>query len=372
MFAALKHPLALLFMAALLLCGPAAPACSDDLPYPLGESTHDIEGLKTWLHLPKDIAADKPQSLVIILHGYGGTASGMAGSMRAWVSAGYVICAPKSTGTGWDNADVAAVLKIGAHLKEVLPIDPKRVHVVGFSNGGWNLPPLAFDDDLRPCSATWVAAGYKGASVPKWAKKELGALALAGAQDGNLNAAKGTVTALQDKVRAVEVRVQPNLGHEWPEKLMPYCRWWMGAMEGRFTPGVDMNFAWGDDVSAALKTLEGKKKGGVFIYAYDENDADSALAKQLQNELYMDPLVRHYGKQLQAVKLAADLGTAPETQGAKNLAALRAYGAKCKELPCVLVLDRNGKLKKELSGKIKARKLASALKSVSPNKKPPE
>ncbi len=371
MVAALRSLLFALVCAAPLLCGPSS-AWSDDLPYPKGESTHDIEGLKTWLHLPAGIAPDQPQSLVIILHGYGGTASGMAGSLRAWANDGYVVCAPKSTGTGWNDADIESVLKIGAHLKDVLPIDPKRVHVMGFSNGGWNLGPLAFDDELKPCSATWIAAGYRGAGVPKWAKKELGALALAGAQDANLGAAKGTVTSLRDKVRVVEVRVQPNLGHKWPDQLMPYCRWWMGAMEGRFTAGVDMNFSWSEDLDAALAALEGKKKGGVFVYAYDELDTDNALAKQLQNELFMDPLVRHYGNQLGAVKLRVDQGDDPETEGAMTLARLRERGAKLKSLPCVLVFDRKGKLKKELAAKIKAKKLASALKSVSPNKKPPE
>ena len=85
-------------------------------------------------------------------------------------------------------------------------------------------------------------------------------LCVAGAQDGNLKAAKATVPALHDKVRCVECRVQPNLGHKWPDEHMTYLRWWMGVMEGRFVPGEDMSFAWRESLEEALEIARPEKK----------------------------------------------------------------------------------------------------------------
>jgi predicted esterase len=346
------------FLLALLLGGGRAVA--DDLPYPAGSSSHAIEGLQTELVVPAGLSKEKPASLVVILHGYGGTSTGMAGALAAWAKDGYVVCAPKSTDTGWSDPDVAAVLRIAAHLKSVLPIDPAKVHVVGFSNGGWNLPPLAFDETLKPCSATWVAAGFRGGAVPKGSKTSLAAIALAGSADPNLGAARETVTALQGKVRSVEVRVQDGLGHEWPDKLMPYLQWWMGVQEGRFAPGDDLSFAWTEDLKAAVASLAGKKRGGVLVYVFDPADAPKPESKALQHEAFFDPEVRRFGSQLAAVKLALP-GHAEEAA---------ALGVKT--TPAVVVLDEAGKPKKVLEGKIKAAALAKALRSVAPDKSEPK
>ena len=81
----------------------------------------------------------------------------------------------------------------------------------------------------------------------------------------------------------------------------------------------------------------------------------------LQNEIFQDIAVRHYGNQLQAVKL----------ERAACQPWLDRLKIKLKSTPAVLVLKRDGKLKKVLQGKIKASKLASALRSVAPNKDKP-
>jgi poly(3-hydroxybutyrate) depolymerase len=345
-------------------CLAAIPASGvaygDGLPYPAGASSHKIEDLQTELVLPRDLSAEKKGSLVVILHGVGGTATGMAGALADWANHGYVVCAPKSTGQAWNDADVEAVKRIAAHLLAVLPIDPEKVHVVGFSNGGWNLPPLAFDEKLRPISATWVAAGCKGGSVPDSQKSRMGVLAMAGAQDANLASARDTVKILAGKVRSVEVRVQPNLGHEWPDALMPYFQWWMGVQEGRFVPGEDRNFAWTADLAAAKAAVAGKKKGGVLLYVFDPTD-EKPEAKALQNEVFFDPEVRRLGAQLQVVKRArADVGA--------EEAALIGFTV----TPFVAVFDTKGVLKQAIEGKVKASALAKALRSVAPEPREPK
>jgi len=71
----------------------------------------------------------------------------------------------------------------------------------------------------------------------------------------------------------------------------------------------------------------------------------------------LDRLVRHYGNQLQALRFIHG----PETE---------AMGVK--KTPAIVVMDKTGKVKKVLQGKIKARSLASALRAVAPNRKRPK
>ena len=341
-----------------LLASPAARG--DGLPYPAGPSSQSLEGLQTELVVPKDLGTGGTKgSLVVILHGAGGTATGMAGSLASWADHGYVVCAPKSTAQTWSDPDLAAVKRIAAHLLQALPLDPQKVHVVGFSTGGWNLHPLAFDETLKPVSATWVAAGFKGGSVPDWAKTRMGALAMAGSKDPNLAAARETVKVLTGKVRSVEVREEPGIGHEWPEKQVPYLLWWMGVQEGRFASGDDLNFAWGSDLDAAKASLAGKKKGGVLLYVFDPADTKPE-AKALQNEVFFDPEVRRLGAQLVAVKRERS------GVGAGEVAALGLTTT-----PFVAVFDAKGDLKQAFDGKVKASALAKVLRAVAPEPREP-
>ncbi|MDF1699646.1 MAG: hypothetical protein P1V36_00610 [Planctomycetota bacterium] len=328
--------------------------------YPAGRSTQQIEGLKVELGVPAGLVKDKPASLAVVLHGAGGSATGMAAAMREWVPEHYVVCAPKSSGQVWSDSDIGKVKKIIQHLLASLPIDKTKLHVVGYSNGGWSLPPLAFDDDLKPRTATWVGSGFRGGSPPKWAAS-MGVLALAGSRDANATSARETVKLLRKSVDVVEARFQTGLGHQWPGELMPYFRWWTGAREGRCAPGVDMNFAWGTDQAAALQAAGREKKGGVFVYAYKSDATDHTPTKLLQNEVFMNPLVRHYGAQLHPTKLDA----------VAHGEALAALGVT--SYPAVLVLKKDGKVRKILQGKtLSERKILAALRSGAPNKKKPE
>ncbi len=137
--------------------------------------------------------------------------------------------------------------------------------------------------------------------MPKHAKKEMLALAMAGAEDGNRDAAVKTPSLLEDKVRSAESRVQPGLGHEWPDKLIPYFTWWLGVAEGRFVPGECAAFEWKADAESAVAAAAGTK-GGAFVYWYSASDATSGpagaaneKAKTLQNDVFRDPLVQRFG-----------------------------------------------------------------------------
>jgi len=333
---------------------------AQDRPYPAGESSHAIEGLNWTIVMPDDFDPATERSLVVILHGAGGTETGMARSLAFLAKDDYVIAAPKSKGQTWARDDLDRVLRGVAGLKTSLHIGKTRLHGIGFSNGGWNLAPVVFDADLYFTSACWVAAGYQGGKPPKHAKKGMGVLALAGGDDANRRPAEATPGMLEDDVRSVEVRIQPGLGHKWPHELMPYYGWWLGVQEGRFVPGETLAFEWEDgDTDPPPPSDDGKS--GSFVYWYSAtDDAESELAKLFQNELLQDPAVRFFGTQLRAAKRE-------RTEHEERFAEL-----KLKTTPALVTYDRKGKLKKAVSGKLKAKSIAAALRSVAAMKKLPK
>ncbi len=341
-----------------------ASARAEDQPFPAGTSTHEMHGLQCTMVMPKDYDPAAEHSLVVILHGMGGTGTGMASSIAFTAANGFVVCAPKSRGQGWSAEDVGDVRTIVAELKKTLNVGASRLHGVGYSNGAWNLAAVALDDDLRFASATWIAGGYTGGKVPKHAKKGLGVLALAGAQDGNRASAEKTPHLLGDDVRMAEVRIQPNLGHEWPRDHIPYWHWWMGVQEGRYVPGETLAFDWVESREAGLAAL-GSDKNGAVEYWYSAEDArlegaQHEQAKFLQNDLLQDRSVRFFGNQLTAWKLDS-------AEHAETFAAL-----KIKSTPAIVTYDKKGKVKKVLTGKLKAKSVAAALRSVAATKKRPD
>ena len=61
-------------LAILLALAPCAWA--EDAAYPSGRSSREIEGLVVELHIPEGISKENPGSLIVILHGAGGSATG--------------------------------------------------------------------------------------------------------------------------------------------------------------------------------------------------------------------------------------------------------------------------------------------------------
>ena len=346
--------------AALLLGLLAVRSGAEDAgPFPAGTSSQKLEGLTCSIVMPPAFDPAKERSLVVILHGAGGTETGMAAALAHLAARDFVVLAPKSKAQPWDAADLEAVRKIVGDLKKRLHVGERRLHGIGFSNGGWNLAPVALDEALRFQSATWVASGFKGGKFPKHAKKEMGVLALAGGDDPNHDAAEATPKLAGDKVRSAEVRIQPGLGHAWPEKLVPYLSWWLEVQEGRFTPGVCAAFDWKGEPQDALAAAS-SAKSGAFVYWYSDGDAADPRAKAFQNDVLRDALVQRFGQQL-----AAGMGekTALADEFAKTGIATT---------PAVIVYDAAGKVTTALSGKFDAKTLSAALRKVAADKSLPK
>lgn len=348
--------------AVLILALVAAAGRAQEAPFPAGTSSQELEGLKCSIVMPAQFDPAKERSMLVGLHGAGGTETGMAGSLQHLAADDFVIVAPKSRGDTWAAQDLEDVKRIVARLKTELRVGAGRLHAAGFSNGGWNLAPVALDEDLHFVSACWIAAGFKGGKFPRHAQKEMGVLALAGASDANRSAAEATPDLVEGKVRSAAVRIEKGKGHEWTPGLMPFYRWWLFVQEGRFVPGETLAFDWEDlpDGPGSAGTQAAAADKGLFVYWYRAADKDSEDARALQNDVMLDPLVFRYGRQLTAVKASAD-------DHAEAFAAL-----KLKETPAIAVYDDKGKLRKVVSGTVKASALAAALRSVAADKSKPK
>ena len=322
-------------------------------------SSTRLEGLQCSIVMPAEWDPAKERSLLVILHGAGGTETGMAGSLQFLAEREFVVVAPKSTAATWDKKDLDAVRRIVADLKKRLHAGAARLHGAGFSNGGWNLAPVAFDEELKFTSACWIAAGYKGGSVPKHAKTGMGVLAMAGENDPNRDAAEKTPDLLEGKVRSAMSRVQPGKAHEWPDALMPFYGWWLEVQEGRYEPGRCLPFDWIED-PARGPGLAKERKTGALEYWFTSTPMDEAQAKSLQNEVLLAPLVQRFGRQCVAWKRDA-------VAEAEAFQALKLKGA-----PAVVVYDRAGKVVKSFQGRVSPEGLSQALRAVAPDKSLPK
>jgi dienelactone hydrolase len=89
------------------------------------------------LYVPEDYRGDEPFPLLVVLGGGPGkaipTAQGMRDSLE---SRGFLGLFPQANGSWWDKASVSAVPALVEEVLESLNVDPNRVYLTGFSNGG--------------------------------------------------------------------------------------------------------------------------------------------------------------------------------------------------------------------------------------------
>jgi predicted esterase len=142
---------------------------------------HDPMEIKAYGYVPSSIEAGKKTSLVVVLHGHGGTATGMLGygtpvadaRSECWlaVEGPRTIDADGKEGHAWDAGDVPAVLACVDAALAKMPVDPKRVVLFGFSAGGWMslstyaARPSSFAGVVTNSSPEPPGAGQKGARV---------------------------------------------------------------------------------------------------------------------------------------------------------------------------------------------------------------
>ena len=113
---------------------------------------------------PTRLPEEKVLGLIVWFHGMGGNEDGagtaIEATKRAKLSDQYVVMGGKSKGAGWAPADDENVLKWIAWAKETYPIDVRRVHIMGHSNGGGMVKRFGWDhQDLFASISPYAGAG---------------------------------------------------------------------------------------------------------------------------------------------------------------------------------------------------------------------
>jgi len=174
-----------------LLALLSLPGCGSDSPQPK-PSPSLVEARPYGLKVPAGYSASTPAPLVLLLHGYSSTGLGQAqyfGMLPDADQHGYILAYPDGTidpggNRFWNATDACCnfggstvddVAYLGAVIDDVeahYTVDPKRVYVVGHSNGGFMAHRLACDIGQRLAAAvslagaTWSDPGRCPAPAP--------------------------------------------------------------------------------------------------------------------------------------------------------------------------------------------------------------
>ncbi len=117
-----------------------------------------------------------PRPLVIALHGWLGTPEQMAsmsGLSAAAARLGFAVVYPEGEWRAWGidpssprgAADAAFLADVVADVAARIPVDPARVSVVGFSNGGFMAQALACSGRVRLAGVAVVASGLAASAA---------------------------------------------------------------------------------------------------------------------------------------------------------------------------------------------------------------
>ena len=117
--------------------GPRTGDFKDQYRDPAGSAS-----MRYRLRAPSKLPERPRLGLIVCFHGLNGNEDSITGfaiemASRNGLADEYVIAGGKSEDKGWAESDDAHLLAWIAWLKKTYPIDPRRVHFVGMSNGGW-------------------------------------------------------------------------------------------------------------------------------------------------------------------------------------------------------------------------------------------
>lgn len=169
-----------------------------------------------YLYVPSTWHRGRPAPLVLVFHGGGGRASGIAphtGFSRLAEREGFVVAYPQGLGGRWNDGrgyaathdDVGFVRALLDTLGRELTIDPRRVYATGISNGAMFAYRLACDLPGTFAAVAPVAGAMPAALAPACAHTQpVSVLAFQGTADPLMPYAGGGVARRRGRVLSAE------------------------------------------------------------------------------------------------------------------------------------------------------------------------
>lgn len=125
------------------------------------------------MRVPDKLPEEKHLGLIVAFHGMNGNEDHMTGfsieaAKRTGLADQYVIMGGKSKGAGWATSDDKDLLAWIEWAKQTYPIDPRRVHLIGMSNGGWMVKRFGWEHQELFASVTpYCGGGVDFSNPPK-------------------------------------------------------------------------------------------------------------------------------------------------------------------------------------------------------------
>lgn len=209
-----------------------------------GEFMAKAKASEPLIVLPTKHDPDKPATLIVALHPFGGTAESFADQWRDVAEeVGAILVLPRAVrpqgaGFAWGNVGESDVILMNAFekAKQKHKIDEKRVVLTGFSQGGqmaFNLGvrhPLQFTGVIPVCGV--YDPSY--APIPLIATTSLPRFfIMVGANDQGVESNRKAAADFAAASIKTELRVYPGVGHAFPpnrkEELLAALKFVLGA-----------------------------------------------------------------------------------------------------------------------------------------------
>lgn len=130
--------------------------------------------------VPDRLPKRRTLGLIVAFHGLNGNEDSLTGfahrsARRVKIDDDYVIIGGKSQGKGWEAIDDDKVLAWIEWTISTYPIDRRRVHIVGMSNGGWMVKRIGMrHQHLFASVSSYCGAGAGVSGSPGAAKRSSG------------------------------------------------------------------------------------------------------------------------------------------------------------------------------------------------------
>ncbi len=127
--------------------------------------------IKYKMRVPEILPGARTLGLVVFFHGRTGNENSLFRFTldplkRLGLQDSYVIMGGKSRAVGWGKADDEPVMEFIQWALKTYPIDPRRVHLIGYSSGAFMVTRFGWIDQQHFATVT----GYCGAASTRWSK----------------------------------------------------------------------------------------------------------------------------------------------------------------------------------------------------------
>ncbi len=319
-------------------------------------------GIDFVLAVPRGYHPDKGVPFMLCLHGDGiRDANDNKNVWSAWVSAavsaGFVVCAPKSPGQNW-SGQVRALTTLIEELEDKYRFRIREYVAVGHSSGASVAYQMALSDNMR--FSAFASMGGRLQIDQKKVKKagNLGACIFHFSSDNIVPVTHGKTAAEQLKAAGatVEYKEQAMASHAIEHYLaagskviIPWLSTWVKKKARALTdPGADRNLPWGTVLGFFLKLKDEGKVG--LVYTYSPKDKENKTAMWLRWEVFPSEKFKEAAGKFLCMKLDYSNDSYKET--AKALKAKSCM---------LLVVDKNKKVVKKITKPITMKKLLKEL-----------